>query len=287
MTSLTIRKILFATDFLESSRLALDYAVAMAHHFGAEILMLHATELPAAAHEAEAVSGLPSVSRKLAEAALNNLAQKVKRAGVQVRTRVAEGVLSKVILEATTSEPVDLLVLGVHGIHRGVSHLLLGSNTEKIVLAAPCPTLTVGAHVRAGVDLDMTLTGLLHLAPREYDSSSAATYAQRLAASFQVPLRTEDLVDAAERDRAIQEQSERGRLDKERAAPGSPSSGSFQEDQSDLYPDIAKKADSTSLIVTTVSAEFFYQRHLHPSFAYELIANAICPVITINTTYQG
>ena len=47
MTSLTIRKILFATDFLESSRLALDYAVAMAHHFGGEILMLHATELPA------------------------------------------------------------------------------------------------------------------------------------------------------------------------------------------------------------------------------------------------
>ena len=151
MTNLKMKRILFATDFLESSRLALDYALAVAHHFDAEIVMLHATELPPAAHEAEAVSGLPSVSRKLDLQALDNLAQKVRRAGVRVSTRVVEGVPSAVILDATKAEQFDLLVLGVHGIHRGLSHLLLGSNTEKIVLAASCPTLTLGAHVRAGV----------------------------------------------------------------------------------------------------------------------------------------
>ncbi len=90
-----------------------------------------------------------------------------------------------------------------------------------------------------------------------------------------------------ERDRVIQEQSEHWRFDKERASPDFPSRGSSEEEQSNLHPDTAKKADSTSLIVTTVNAASFYQRHLHPSFAYELIANAICPVISINTTYQG
>ena len=40
-TTPKIKTILYATDFFENSRLALDYAVAFAQHFGATIVMLH------------------------------------------------------------------------------------------------------------------------------------------------------------------------------------------------------------------------------------------------------
>ncbi len=56
MTTLTMKRILVATDFLESSRLAMDYAVAIAHHFNAEIVLLHAVELPPSAEVAERVT---------------------------------------------------------------------------------------------------------------------------------------------------------------------------------------------------------------------------------------
>ena len=64
MTNMKMERLLFATDFLESSRLALHYAVAVAHQVDAEIVMLHEAELAPAAHAAEAVSGFPSVSRE-------------------------------------------------------------------------------------------------------------------------------------------------------------------------------------------------------------------------------
>lgn len=49
-----INRIVFATDFLGSSRLALDYAVVFARHFKATIIMVHALELSHPAKEAEA-----------------------------------------------------------------------------------------------------------------------------------------------------------------------------------------------------------------------------------------
>jgi nucleotide-binding universal stress UspA family protein len=59
MNELGIKRILFATDFLESSRLALDYAVAFAHHFNSTVVLLHAVELSPAAEGAEAVTAQP------------------------------------------------------------------------------------------------------------------------------------------------------------------------------------------------------------------------------------
>ena len=81
------RKILFATDFLQSSRLALDYAVAFAHHYGARPLMVHVFQMPQAATEAEALKG-PSISRTSREKRLEVLGAGVRRVG---RSGVASG----------------------------------------------------------------------------------------------------------------------------------------------------------------------------------------------------
>src|SRR5579862_6551068 len=59
-----MKSILFATDFLESSRLALDYAVAFAHHYGAMLTIVHAFELRSEAREIEMVTHRPSLSRE-------------------------------------------------------------------------------------------------------------------------------------------------------------------------------------------------------------------------------
>jgi len=45
ITQLNVKRILLATDFLQGSRLALDYAVAIAHHCKASIAMPHVVEI--------------------------------------------------------------------------------------------------------------------------------------------------------------------------------------------------------------------------------------------------
>jgi nucleotide-binding universal stress UspA family protein len=74
ITELEIKKVLFATDFLQSSRLALDYAVAFAHRFEATIIMLHVVELSYYGVEAELVTSRPCMTRIEAEKRLEAFA---------------------------------------------------------------------------------------------------------------------------------------------------------------------------------------------------------------------
>ena len=67
----------------------------------------------------------------------------VAAAGITVSCeRVESDLPHKVILEAATRLGCDLIVMGSHG-RRGLQGLLLGSETQRVLLAAPCPVLVV------------------------------------------------------------------------------------------------------------------------------------------------
>lgn len=150
------KTILFATDFMESSRLALDYAVAFAHHYRAHLLILNVLHMPQAAMEEEALGG-PSISRHSCERRLEAFAAGVRRAGVDAEWRLIEGWMPDALQAAVKEIHPDLLTLGTHGVYRGLGHMLLGSNAEAIqfarhmhssfayelVATAACPVLTV------------------------------------------------------------------------------------------------------------------------------------------------
>jgi len=97
-----------------------------------------------------------------AEERLEAFAAGLRRNGLEVETNVEDGTPCQVILDAVKAQAPDLLVIGVHGVHRGVGHLLIGSNTEKILLSVSCPTLSVGAHVLAGIDLHLKLNRIVY-----------------------------------------------------------------------------------------------------------------------------
>src|ERR1039458_3357124 len=173
MNELRIKRILFATDFLESSRLALDYAVAFAHHFKSTVVLLHSVELSPAAE---------------GEERLEAVAAGLRRTGLEVKTLIEDGTPCQVILSEVKAYAPDLLVLGVHGIHLGADHLLIGSNTEKILLTVHCPTLSVGAHVRGGVDLSLKLKEILYCSDFTPAAAAAGRYAMLLGKQFEVPV---------------------------------------------------------------------------------------------------
>jgi nucleotide-binding universal stress UspA family protein len=284
----TIKRILFATDFLASSRLALDYAAAFAHHFKAVLVMLHVLELSSAAREAETQTAQPCLSRKSAQERLGAIASGVRRPGLEVETFVEEGVPSDVVLQAVDRHSADLLVLGIHGVHRGIEHLLIGSNTEEILLSANCPTMTVGAHVMAGLDLGLHLEKILYFSDFTPEAVAAAPYALFLSREFRAPIDVCQLLPVAAesnpklRQDLADEYCEWMRRALPEAGPDWLEPAFYLDHGMELDEmiDRAQRVNA-GLIVLGARAQSQFRRRLHTSFVYQLLAKATCPVVSI------
>lgn len=285
--SVPMRSIVFATDFLESSRLALDFAVAFSHHYGARLTIMHAFELSTEAEEAEMVSHRPCLSREHALARLQAFAAGVQRVGIHTEIDLREGEPCVGVLRSAAENNADLLVLGTHGIYRGLQHVLVGSNAEKILLSACCPTLTVGRHVMGGIDLDLSFKEICCISDFSPESVAAAHYAAALGRdlgirSVLVPVAT----DNAPGDSAICARIERfcNELGSNAEFPNHEwCNPGYHRERIATAEDILRQSMicSDSLFVAGVHNESRWNRHLHASFAYELVAKASCPLLSI------
>lgn len=291
---ISLKRILYATDFLESSRLALDYAVALATRFKASIVMIHAVELSEAAGVVEAETRLPSVSRKVACGRLEALAEGVRRLGIEVETHVDEGVAAEIVSAACDRYTCDLLVLGIHGVHRGVDHLLIGSNTEKILLSTACPVLTIGAHVLAGVDLGLQFQEVLYFSDLSPEAVAAARYAAFFSREFSAPVEVCQLLpeDADPNDDSTRQlintycediKSSLGETRSDWCLPA------VQLQRGMAVAQLIERSQSqhAGIIVLGVHTETHFGRHLHTSYAYRLLARATCPVLSVRMPYTA
>jgi len=135
------RKILYATDFGDSSPVAASYAVALAEEHQAHLTLLHVIEHPKAGelvrpHELEAAASDRLRAFVAGEADL----------WCEPRAIVREGVPAEKILEVANEEQADLIVLGLRNV-KGVvraTHLPTAV-AHQVISHATCPVLTVRA----------------------------------------------------------------------------------------------------------------------------------------------
>jgi hypothetical protein len=128
-----------------------------------QVVLLHAVELSPPAEQAEVVMGRPSLSRIALEERLKAFAAGLRRTDPEVKTLVEEdGTPCQVILKTGEGDLPVLLVLGVHGSHRGMEHRLIGSRTGKPLLTVSGPTLSVSAHLLGAVNLTLELEEILY-----------------------------------------------------------------------------------------------------------------------------
>jgi nucleotide-binding universal stress UspA family protein len=143
---LSIRRILFPTDFSEPAQYAWSYALTFAQEFGAEIHLLHVIAPPPRLTEAYAVDYDPekmvgSLSAE-ANATMDRQIEAAKSRGLVFRREVRVGVDFREIIDYATKHNIDLIAMATHG-RSGLAHVLLGSVAEKVVRKAPCPVLTI------------------------------------------------------------------------------------------------------------------------------------------------
>jgi len=138
-------QILIAYDFGPASEKALRWAIELQRGLGA--LPLHVVHVLNPVPLVGAESVLPALSEDDIAEVREELKRAVHEHGAPAITEVVVAQLTgEAILETARRLEADLIVMGTHG-RRGVTRALLGSVTETIVRLAPCPVLTVRAHV--------------------------------------------------------------------------------------------------------------------------------------------
>lgn len=135
--------ILAPTDFSELSNVAVDYAFSMAKPLGAKMIFLHSLE---PIEETSAMTAfyreLYTLSKERANTFLNALVQRAKNMGIEAEARLADGPPFVDIIKTAKKVGADLIIMGTHG-RTGLSHLMIGSQAERVVRQSPCPVLTV------------------------------------------------------------------------------------------------------------------------------------------------
>ncbi len=140
----TIKRILVPHDFSETAEHALKYALDLAERLGASVTVAHVYDVPVYSYpEGPALTvEMTAQIERAAETALDALAQRSRRPGVEIDTALRRGSAWSEINAVAKLTNADLIVIGTHG-RRGLARALLGSVAEKFVRSAPCPVLTV------------------------------------------------------------------------------------------------------------------------------------------------
>lgn len=144
-----INTILVPTDFSELSNEAVDYAFSMAKRIGAKMIFMHTLEWPDHPDEMTPMADEGYAFMKdRGHAMLHDLVEQAEKEGLEASTLLADGVPFVEIIQAARKSNADLIIMGTHG-RTGLSHVMMGSQAEKVVRQAPCPVLTIKSPQRA------------------------------------------------------------------------------------------------------------------------------------------
>jgi nucleotide-binding universal stress UspA family protein len=144
-----IRTLLVPVDGSETSLAVLPAAVEFARLFDkARIVLLHVMT----AHDGWRAPGGPAAERfndrDLADARLREIAAEIRAKELDVLTLVDSGEPSVVILDTARFHGADLIAMATHG-RSGVSRVIVGSVTEKVLRGARAPLLVVSVRKAA------------------------------------------------------------------------------------------------------------------------------------------
>ncbi len=144
------KRILFPTDFSDLAPDSLRYARELVETFDAQLYLLHVVDEasqywgtmgPESLPVSPPIEDLVALAQTRMDKFRTEHLPEMKRPPI---THVAIGRPFAEIIAYARENDVDLIVMATHG--RGaISHVLLGSTTEKVVRKANCAVLTIRA----------------------------------------------------------------------------------------------------------------------------------------------
>ncbi len=299
-TAVSLKNILFATDFSDVSEGVLPYAAAMSLRYGGMVHVAHVlpdiTLVRPSPIDPVTIGSIYEDAHSAAQEQMQQLSLRIK--GFPHRTYIRRGKVSEVLSEIIREHQIDLVVAGTHG-RTGVGKLLMGSVAEEIFRQATCPVLTVGPGVpklsrapvrRHGAECAPANLEFRHIlyATDFTPDSLAASYAFSLAQEFRTRLTLLHVIeeygdhlydrpgpiDAALRklEDLIPEETDLRFAPEPTVEFGSPADRILQR---------AAERDADLIVLGIRPGHINASTHLPWATAHKVIVGAHCPVLTV------
>ncbi len=180
--SVSINKILLATDFSSASEKAASYARALARHFSSTVEIAHVFDPSVVTSYEEAIIGLPvNERRRISNENLERLRDDFSASGIDARTISPEGHRPYAsLLKAAEEHEVELIVAGTQS-KSGLERLILGSTAEQLIRSAKSPVLTVGPNAKDPGDAPLVFQTIIYATDFSSEAAKAAVYALSFA----------------------------------------------------------------------------------------------------------
>ena len=136
------KNIVLAYDGSKFSNKALQEALRIAKSSGGSLLILSVVDITDE-FESEAPGLTDKMTKKLLKSAQKALGKAVT-AKIKAKVEVHVGDAYEMIVETARKKKADIIVMGSHG-RTGLTRLLMGSVTSRVIGHAPCSVMVVRA----------------------------------------------------------------------------------------------------------------------------------------------
>ncbi len=288
-TRISLKNILFATDFSPAAEAALPYAIGLAQRYGGTVHALH-VRFPAT-YPVVGPEAMPQVMQAAEEQAKIEAQQLHQMlTGIPHEVSVGEGEVWPMLNEIATEHKADLIVIGTHG-RTGVTRVLLGSVAEEIFRKATVPVLTVGPHVSKDTERRLEMKQILFATDFSPESLAALPFAVSLAQEHQArltlmhvvgPPKVGELVHAEQYAESIMRQLRK--LVPAEAEPWcEPNCRVEHGHEAEKIMEVANALGADLIVLGVRGAEggVGAATHLLQSIAHKVVTQARCPVLTV------
>lgn len=140
-----LRKILYPTDFSETSEKVIPYLKNLKRCGTEEVVILHVVDtysrIPFPYAATEYLSMVDKMMINAKEAA-SEVAETLNDVGIKTSIRIEQGLPLQEILRVEIEESVSLIIIGSHG-RSNMEEMLMGSVSENVIRKAKGPVLVV------------------------------------------------------------------------------------------------------------------------------------------------
>ncbi len=290
--SISLKKILVATDFSEGSQRALLTGLGIARRYGAQVQIVHAVPSEGYGVTGAGMLGAANFAWHTAHRLESALLQNGSLDGIYYQLRLEKGEVWPVLSRVVEQECIDLVVVATHG-RTGVWKLLLGSVAEKVFRHAACPVLTVGPNVQPPSPDSTPPRSILFPTDFSRQSEHAFPYAASLALQHDAQLVLLHVIQPTGRELApdndMVRRSTNARLRKlVTASMDVPREPELVIETGSPAETILKVAGehSAELIVLGVRSRTGLSDRMGWSTAYKVVREARCPVLTVRSGAQ-
>jgi nucleotide-binding universal stress UspA family protein len=286
--SISVQRILLATDFSTVSEKATLYARALAQRFSSLVELAHVFDPSRVATYEDALLGLPvSERRQTSRDSLERLRNQFVSSGVETRTVSLEGHHpAPELLRVAKEQQIDLIVAGTTS-KQGMERLLLGSTAEQLIRNATCPVLTVGPHTASIGELPLAFQAIIYATDLTPRAAKAALFAVSFAEDSGGRLYLCHVCDSSGEGSAQDTLSEktfesllRKMIPRSSYDWCSPECIVKHGDVSEAILSLAVRVKA-DLIVLGARHSSFWLTHVARGLTSELLAQATCPVMTV------